>query len=278
MKIFRTLAMAAVLCLPLVAQATPQSDMNAFQGYFHKRFPTVPFKDYVNAVYAMPAAKNLRTQWEQIMEFPSYTFALDRGKKLWNTPFKDGNTYASCFKNGGVGIAAHYPYWDPITKEVRTLVMDINTCRVRNGAVAYKNVTTGPMADIDAYVRHLSYGKPIQIDISSPGAIKAFEAGKQFFWARRGQLNFSCATCHVANAGKRLRGNVISAALGQGADFPAYRSAWGTLGTIAKRYQGCNKKVGAAPFKPESVEYRDLEFYQMYMNTGLPLSAPSQRP
>lgn len=278
MKTSATLVLAAALLVPLVAQATPQSDMHKFQAYFRKRFPNVPFKDYANGVYAMPAAKNLRAQWKQIMEFPSYTFALDRGKRLWNTPFKDGNTYASCFKNGGVGIATHYPYWDPATKEVRTLVMDINTCRVRNGAAPYKNVTTGPMADIDAYVKHLSYGKPVEIEINSPGAVKAFYAGEHFFWARRGQLNFSCATCHVWNAGKRLRGNIIGAALGQGVDFPAYRSAWGTLGTLAKRYQGCNKKVGAAPFKPESVQYRDLEFYQMYMNTGLPESAPSQRP
>lgn len=277
MKTLSTL-MAAVICLPLAAHATPKADRQKFQAYFHNRFPTVPFKDYANGVYAMPAAKNLRAQWKQIMEFPSYTFALDRGKKLWNTPFKNGNTYADCFKNGGVGIATHYPYWDAATQEVRTLVMDINTCRVRNGAAPYKNVTTGPMADIDAYLRHLSYGKPVHVEIDSPGAVKAFDAGEKFFWARRGQLNFSCATCHVWNADKRLRGNVIGAALGQGVDFPAYRSAWGTLGTLAKRYQGCNKKVGAAPFKPESVQYRDLEFYQMYMNTGLPLDAPSQRP
>ena len=278
MKTLSTILAVAALCLPLVASATPKSDMIEFQAYFHKRFPTVPFKDYANGVYAMPAAKGLKAQWLQIMEFPSYTFALDHGKKLWNTPFKDGNTYASCFKNNGVGIATHYPYWDQATKEVRTLVMDINTCRVRNGAPPYKNVTTGAMADIDAYVKHLSYGKPMAVQIDSPGAVKAFEAGKQFFWARRGQLNFSCATCHVANAGRLLRSNVVGASLGQGVDFPAYRSAWGTLGTLAKRYQGCNKKVGAAPFKPESVQYRDLEFYQMYMNTGLPLSAPSQRP
>lgn len=273
-----TVLAAAALCLPLVASATPKSDMIKFQAYFRNRFPTVPFKDFANGVYAMPAAKGLKAQWKQIMEFPPYTFALDRGKKLWNTPFKDGNTYADCFKNGGVGIAAHYPYWDSATKEVRTLVMDINTCRVRNGAAPYKNVTTGPMADIDAYVKHLSYGRPVAVQIDTPGAVKAFDAGKQFFWARRGQLNFSCATCHVWHAGQRLRGNIISASLGQGVDFPAYRSAWGTLGTLSKRYQGCNKKVGAAPFKPESVQYRDLEFYQMYMNTGLPLSAPSQRP
>ncbi|HUW98677.1 MAG TPA: sulfur oxidation c-type cytochrome SoxA [Acidiferrobacter sp.] len=278
MKTLSTILAVATLCLPLAASATPKSDMIEFQAYFHKRFPKVPFRDYVNGVYAMPAAKGLRAQWEQIMQFPPYTFGLDRGKKLWNTPFRDGNTYASCFKNGGVGIATGYPYWDPATKEVRTLVMDINTCRMRNGAAPYKNVMTGPMADLDAYVKHLSYGKPVAVQINSPGAVQAYEAGKRFFWARRGQLNFSCATCHVEHAGQHLRGNVISAALGHGTGFPAFRSKWGTLGTLAKRYRGCNKKVDAAPFKPLSVQYRDLEFYQMYMNTGLPLSAPSQRP
>ena len=71
MKTSATLVLAAALLAPLVAQATPQSDMHKFQAYFRKRFPNVPFKDYANGVYAMPAAKNLRAQWKQIMEYPS---------------------------------------------------------------------------------------------------------------------------------------------------------------------------------------------------------------
>lgn len=270
--------LGAAMALPLAAQADPASDLKAFQAYFAAKYPNVPFAQYSNGVYALPNAKGLRAQWEQIMEFPPYDFELDRGKALWNTPFPNGKTYASCFKNGGHDIAQNYPYWDPVTHEVRTLILDLNACRTRNGLPPYKNLTTGDIADLEAYMKSMAAGQKVHIDISSPGAVKAYEAGRQFFWARRGQLNFSCATCHVDNVGKRLRGNIIGPALGHGVAFPAYRSKWGTLGSIDKRYQGCNKKVRAAPLKPQSVQYRDLEFYETYMDTGLPLAAPSQRP
>jgi len=71
---------------------------------------------------------------------------------------------------------------------------------------------------------------------------------------------------------------VLSPALGHGVGFPTYRSKWGSLGTIHRRYGGCNKQVRAAPLKPQSREYRALELYETYMSTGLPLTAPSQRP
>ena len=273
------LLMAALAALTLVsaaAQASPQSDLKAFQGYFKKRFPKVPFDDYANGAYALNA--NARAQWRSIMLFPPYEFELAKGKKIWDTPFKDGKTFASCFRNGGVDIAQHYPYWDPRTQQVRTIEMDINSCRKRNGEKPYKNLTAGPIAEVTAYMKSLSRGKPVSIDLSAPGMQQAYERGKQFFWARRGQLNFSCATCHVDNAGKFIRGNVLSAALGHGVGFPAYRAKFGHLITLDKRYMGCNKKVRAAPFKPQSQEYRDLEVYETYMDTGLPLDAPSYRP
>lgn len=270
-----TLTLAALAPL---AQASPQSDLKAFQGYFKQRFPGVPLAAYTNGAYALPQGKALRAQWEEIMQFPPYDFELDKGKKLWNTPFKNGKTYASCFQNGGRDIAQHYPYWDPVTKQVRTLVLDINACRARNAAKPYTNLTTGPIAELEAYMKYMARGKKVSIDISSPGAVQAYEAGKKYFWTRRGQLNFSCATCHVDNAGKWLRANLVGPALGHGTAFPAYRSSWGALGTLDKRYIGCNKKVRAVPLKPESEQYRDLEFYETYMSTGVPLSAPSQRP
>ncbi|MDA8363811.1 MAG: sulfur oxidation c-type cytochrome SoxA [Gammaproteobacteria bacterium] len=269
-------ALSAMSVVSVAAQASPQSDLKAFQGYFKKRFPDVPLAAYANGAYALNA--NARAQWKSIMLFPPYEFELAKGKKLWNTPFKDGKTYASCFRNGGVDIAQHYPYWDKRTHEVRTIEMDINSCRKRNGEAPFKDLTQGPIAELTAYMKSLSRGKPVSINLSSPGMLKAYENGRKFFWARRGQLNFSCATCHVDNAGKYIRGNVLSAALGHGLGFPAYRAKFGHLITLDKRYMGCNKKVRAAPFKPQSVEYRDLEVYETYMDTGLPLEAPSYRP
>ena len=41
-------ALAALTVVSVAAQASPQSDLKAFQGYFKKRFPKVPFDDYAN--------------------------------------------------------------------------------------------------------------------------------------------------------------------------------------------------------------------------------------
>jgi sulfur-oxidizing protein SoxA len=85
----------------------------------------------------------------------------------------------------------------------------------------------------------------------------------------------------VLSAGGSLRGDVLSAALGQTTGFPVYRTEWALTdrpwGTVHRRYSGCLKQVRAKPFKSQSPEYRALEFYQAVMNTGVPLKVPSQR-
>ena len=140
------------------------------------------------------------------------------------------------------------------------------------------------MAQLTIAFKRLSQGQKMAVKLNSPEAIAAYEKGKQFYWARRGQLNFSCATCHVQSAGMKIRGDVLSAGLGQGTGFPVYRTKWGikggdkkALGTIHRRYGGCNKQVRAKPLKAQSAAYINLELYQAYMNTGIPLKVPSQR-
>jgi sulfur-oxidizing protein SoxA len=254
----------------------PQADMNAFQGYFLKRFPKVPLAAYVNGPYNF--SKSEADQWKQIMEFPPYQFALDTGKSLFNAKFPNGKDYASCFPNGGVGIAQNYPMFDPKTGRVVTLGIAINRCRVANGLKKLK-LTTGPMADILAYMTSTSDGKPINVVVpNNRKALAAYQAGKEYFYSRRGQLNFSCASCHVQEAGMHLRGNVLAPALGMTASFPLYRSKWGNMGTLVRRFIGCNKKVHSAPAKPDSAAYRDLAYFLTYMNNGLPVSGPGARP
>lgn len=258
--------------LPLMAQAGPKGDLNAFRAHFKKTFPRVKFDAYSDGLYALPGAENRRAEWQAIMDFPPYELELDKGRAFW-----DKHKLGSCFERGGVGIANHYPKWDDKRKEVRTLVVDINDCLKKKGAKPLKDLKKGTMAQVTAYMKSLSNGKRISINLSKPGARAAYEKGKKFYWARRGQLNFSCAHCHVDNAGKFVGGNILSAGLGHGVGFPAYRSKWGGLGTLHRRYGGCNKNIRAKPLKAQSKAYRALELYETYMNTGLPIKAPSQR-
>ncbi len=258
--------------LPLLIQASPESDLKAFRAFYKKRFPKVRFDEFANGLYALPGAKDRRAEWQTIMEFPPYEVELEKGKKFW-----EKNKLASCFKNGGRNIAQNYPKWNG--KKVITLEGAINTCLKKKGKKPFKgkNLKKGLGVAVTAYMKSLSRGQRVKLDLRAPGMRKEYEYGKKFYWAKRGQLNFSCANCHVDNAGKLIRGNILSAGIGHGVGFPAYRSKWGGLGSIHRRYTGCNKQVRAKPLKPQSREYTAVELYETYMATGLPLTAPSQR-
>jgi sulfur-oxidizing protein SoxA len=255
----------------LTAQADPQTDLKEFQGYFKNKFPEVAFKEYANGVYALDA--NARGQWESMMDFPPYEIELESGKTLWNKPFKNGKNFASCFTRE----PQNYPYWDDATNQIRTIELDVNACLKKNGEAEIADLDKGTMVNLVAYFKSMHRGKLVKIDLSNPKAVQAYEQGKQFYWARRGQLNFSCSTCHVDNAGRFLRGESLSAGLGHGTGFPTYRAKDGFMASLHNRYAGCNKQVRAAAFKSQSDEYKNLELYESYMNTGLPLTAPSYR-
>ena len=271
-KLFVLLAVLGFMgSVTLTAQADPQSDLQEFQGYFKKKFPDVPLQDYANGVYALD--KEARGEWETLMEFPPFEIELDDGKKLWQKPFANGKKFADCLTR----TPQNYPYWDNGTNEIRTVEMDVNRCLTKNGDAELKDLKKGPMAAIVAYFKYQYRGKLVKVDLSNPKAVEAYEKGKQFYWARRGQLNFACATCHVDNAGKFIRGDSLSAGLGHGTGFPVYRGKDGFLTTLHNRYAGCNMQVRAAPYKEQSNEYKNLELYETYMATGLPLTAPSYR-
>lgn len=270
---------AALLTLPGASQASPQQDLKAFQQYFKHRFPNTPFKDFANGVFAKGIGNaDSIGQWKSMMEFPPFDFALAEGKKLFHTPFPDGKTYASCFKHGGIDIAQYYPYVNNRTGKVVTMEGAINACRVDNGLkpLPWKK---GKLADISAYMKSTSDGKAIHIKTpTTPAELKAYNNGKLFFYAKRGQLNMSCADCHMYHSGKRIRSQILAPALGIITGFPTYRGKWGKVGTVDWRFMGCNKNVRAKPFKPQSTEYKDLEYFLTYMSNGLPVNAPQWRP
>jgi sulfur-oxidizing protein SoxA len=258
------------------AQATPSQDLAEFRDYFKKRFPKTPFNDYINGVYSIDPAS--REQWEEIEEFPPYELNITKGEELFNTPFANGKTYADCFPNGGIGIAERYPFFDDASGKVITLESAINACRQSNGEEPL-GWQKGAIADISAYMHYTSRGNVINIQVpeDNPAAVAAYERGKNHFYAKRGQLNMACADCHVYYSGNKIRADLLSPALGHVTHFPVYRSKWGGLGTLHRRYGGCNKQVRAKPYKPQSDEYRTLEYFHSYMSNGLASNGPGAR-
>ncbi|HZD89584.1 MAG TPA: sulfur oxidation c-type cytochrome SoxA [Pseudolabrys sp.] len=278
-KVFIALALIVGTAQPLLAdnaKIDPKADFKAFREHFTKAFPKVPLDDFVNGPYSMD--KGLRKQWKEIEQFPPYEFAIDKGKELMAKKFKNGKTLADCFPNKGVGIRQNFPYFDKKSGDVITLDVAVNQCLKKNGEKTF-NYKKDDMAAVTAYMAFTSRGKPMDIKIpDDPRALAAYKKGEEYFYTRRGQFNFSCASCHVQMAGKHLRTEVLAPALGIMNAMPIYRSAWGGMGTVSRRLTSCNTQVRAASLKPEDELYRDVEYYLSYMGNGLPISGPGARP
>jgi len=260
----------------LTSQATPEQDQSDFRTYYHERFPNLKLSDYANGVYAIdPIAKQ---SWTAIEEFPPYEAAIEAGQTVFNTPFSNGKQYADCLPHKGNSIANQYPVWNKAKGEVITLAKAINDCRTsqKEPALAYDKAE---MVNLLAYMAYSSRGKAIDIIIpkNDPRALIAYEQGKAFYYQRHGQLNFSCATCHVQNAGKKLRAEILSASLGHTNNWPTYRLKWGEMGSLHRRFAECLTNIKAQTYPEQSLEFRNLEYFLSYMGNGVPISGPSTR-
>ena len=258
-----------------VALSTPEEDRIAFQNYYLTKFSDVQYDDFVNGVYSIDMPS--REQWQTLEEFPPYELALEQGETLFNTPFANGKTYADCFENGGIGIRQNYPYFDLEQGQVITLELAINQCREANGEKPFK-YKRGKIAELTAYMAYTSRGETINVVVpDDPRALAAYEMGKKFYYTKRGQLNFACADCHVGGSGGYIRTELLSPALGHTSHFPVYRLKWGAIGTLHRRFSGCNQQVRAKAFKAQGEEYRNLEYFLTYMSNGLTYNGPGVR-
>ncbi len=260
----------------LAAQAvTPEEDRAAFTNHYKFRFPDVPMEEYPNGAYAID--KVGRENWEAIEEFPPYEPFIDEGQEMWETPFANGKTYKDCFPDGP-GVKSQYPRWDKKQGMVITLALAINQCREANGEKALK-YKKGPIVPLMSYMAFESRGQITNVVIpeDDPRAMAAYEAGKKFYFTRRGQLNFSCATCHVQNTGLKVRTEMLSMSVGHTTHWPVYRSKWGTAGTLHRRCTGCNRNIRAKPMKAQGEQYRNLEYFLTYLSNGLQLNGPGAR-
>jgi len=285
MKIIKNLAVSVglIMSAQLVTAAgntletvDPEADRISLQNFYKKRFPEAEIADYVNGIYAVDA--DSRDQWNELEEFPPYEFDVETGETLFNTPFANGQSYADCFDNGGIGIRQNYPYWNKEQGTVKTLEMEINECREKNGEKPLK-WGKGPIAQISAYMAWTSRDNTIDIKIPEDDkrALAAYLEGKKFFYTKRGQLNLSCANCHMQGSNIRIRADLPSPALGHTTHFPVFRSKWGELGTLHRRYKGCHQDSRSKPLEMQSEAYRNLEYFQTYMSNGLVVNGPGAR-
>lgn len=269
-RILRALTAAALALLALIAAASPQSDRARFAEFFGERFPGVALDDYVyGALIANPSG---REQYEQIMEFPPFLGDIDKGKAIWDTPFRNGKSFADCFPGAARNVVGNYPYFDAKLGKVVTFENAINACLRANGEAALAYGERQPMGVLTAYARTLSDGMRMNIQIDSPAALGKYEAGRSLFFRRLGQLNAACAGCHLYNAGNVMRMEIISPALGHATHWPIFRGGE-ELMTFQGRFKRCMEQMRAVPYGFDSEEWNNLEYFLSYLSNGLPLKS-----
>lgn len=247
--------------------------------YFQAKTPDRPFEDYINGIYGYD--DNRKAQWLAEEDFPQYLEYVERGEELFN---KDQNAYIGCMVGSDKGVAnirPSYPYFNEDLQQVVTMEGDINRCRTEAGLKPFK-WKRGGIAHVSAFLGYEARGQKINVVINSPGAAAAFAAGEREFMEPRGQLGLACASCHVYNASRQARSDILSPALGHVSHFPVWRGKWARasgdgLGTLHRRYEGCHKNMRSVPKKVQGEEYRNMEFFQAYISNNLEINAPSYR-
>lgn len=202
---------------------------------------------------------------------------VDSGARLWQENQGASNkACASCHGDATSsmrGVATRYPLVDGNGRllNLEARINDCRTTRQQADALAYES---DDLLSLTAFIAVQSRGMAMRVTTDGPA--RAFLArGKAYFDRRQGQLNLSCANCHVDHVGKRLRGDVISHGLPNG--YPAYRLEWQSIGSLHRRLRACSLGVRAKRFPYGSPEYLSLELYLAARANGTKLEAPAIR-
>lgn len=150
----------------------------------------------------------------------------------------------------------------------------VNECRTeRMGAEAWKWSSTN-MTAVTGLIGLQSRGMPMNVKIDGDAA-PFWEAGKELYYTRVGQLDMSCSNCHEDNYGVMIRADHLSQ--GQINGFPTYRLKNAKLNSIHNRFKGCMSNIRATPFKEGGKEFKALELYIASRGEGLAVETPSVR-
>jgi len=198
---------------------------------------------------------------------------VDAGEALFSAK-GDEAACSNCHTTNDMdGVAARYPAYDPNRQQLLTLEQRVNACRTREQQPAW-GWESDNMLSITAWLGRKSLGVAITPDTSHEATLAA-SRGRDYYYARKGQLNLACYHCHEQNPGKMLRGDRLSQGMPTG--YPAYKLDWQTLGSLQRRLRDCNAGVRATVLDYGAQEYVDLEAFLKARAAGLPMDVPAVR-
>jgi len=207
--------------------------------------------------------------------------AVDEGQALVELWERREPGFVACLSGGGTsleGVAARYPRFDESLGRIMTVESLVEHC---DREVVWQGFKQGSKENtvISLYIKSLSAGTPINVDLASKPMMEAYGRGEATFYKRVGQLNFACASCHTPGGvmGHKLRGEIPTTPFGDAAHFPTYRSAVGELEPLHVRFTRCLKQMRAAGLPPGDPAYVDLEVFYTVLSNGYPISVPSAR-
>jgi len=234
------------------------------------------FAENLDTVYSGWVFRTDETQALQTDDFdnPAFVF-VDEGIDLFSkVDGTEGKSCASCHADVAEfsGLRATMPR--VVDGQVVSMEDLVNGCRTeRMGADPWKWSATS-MTAMTALIGLQSRGMEINVKIDGDAA-KHWEAGKELYYTRVGQLDMSCSNCHEDNYGNMIRADHLSQ--GQINGFPTYRLKNAKLNSIHGRFKGCMKNIRATPYKEGGEEFKALELYLASRGNGLSVETPSVR-
>lgn len=205
------------------------------------------------------------------------TFWLLDGQTLWEQPAGEKKTAcSSCHgdaANSMRGVAARYP----AVREGKVINLEgaINACRTQRQGAPALGYESKPLLALTTFVASQSRGMPIVVEETADNR-ERLSAGRARFDQRLGQLNLSCAQCHVENAALKLGGSTIPQ--GHPTGYPLYRLEWQSVGSLARRLRNCLSGVRAEMWPAGSQELLELELYLAWRARGMTIETPGVRP
>lgn len=222
------------------------------------------------------ATKETRELQADDFENPAFLW-VEKSQEEWSEV--DGDAGKSCQScHGDVadmkGVGAVYPKFEPKLGKLLNLEKRINLCRTQGMQANAWDWESDELLGMTTLVKMQSRGLPVNVSTDGP-AKEYFEKGMKYYNTRVGQMDMACKHCHVDENGNYMRAELLSQ--GQANGFPTYRLKWQKLGSLHRRFRGCNGNIRAQKLKVGSPEYMALELYVTWRGNGLPIETPSVR-
>ncbi|MEP3199935.1 MAG: sulfur oxidation c-type cytochrome SoxA [Lentilitoribacter sp.] len=258
------------------AYAQDSNQLNVEGELFVSTTAAPSHMENVDTLYSGWHFRSGETQALQLDDFdnPGMVF-IDQGIDLFGkVDGSEGKSCQSCHEDveDFAGLRTQLPR----VEDGQLVSMEnlVNDCRTeRMGAEAWKWSSTN-MTAVTGLIGLQSRGMPMNVKIDGDAA-PFWEAGKELYYTRVGQLDMSCSNCHEDNYGVMIRADHLSQ--GQINGFPTYRLKNAKLNSIHNRFKGCMSNIRATPFQEGGKEFKALELYIASRGEGLAVETPSVR-